>query len=271
MLIGCFHEATGEDQGFTVVCGWVTHDRRWAEFETDWRLLLLSYGVPCLHTLEMLKFQGPYAVWRDVPGKQSRFMSDAAAIIRSKVLWGFIFFVKHSAFTFANTLYDLTPLLHNPYALAARSCMEMVERWRAQTLASEPIEFIFDDLHPARNALTQATRALPPFLPEPFFEPSRDLPPNERWPAGRTGVTQLQAADYLAYQCRKAMLERTRIGSMRHRQSLQATIQTRFHMAGICSNKMMCRFCSEKNIKRKVPAKPVTYAPLGQGLSTPQI
>jgi hypothetical protein len=263
MLVGYFNEAAGENQGLTVVCGWVTHDRRWAEFEADWRLLLLSYGVPYLHMLEMPQCQGPYAGWRTVPGKQCRFLRDAGAIIRSKVLWGFIFFVKHSAFDFANTLYEVTPVVKNPYALAARSCMEMVEQWRTQRLASEPIEFIFDELDPARNALTEATRAIAPFLPEPFFEPSRDLPPNERWPAGRSGATQLQAADYLAYECRTAMLDRTRIGSMRHRQSLQAIVQARFHMGGICSNKMMCRFCSDKNIKRKVPASAVTYASLG--------
>jgi len=263
MLIGYFNEAAGEDQGLTVVCGWVTHDRRWAEFEADWRLLLLSYGVPYLHMLEMPECQGPYAGWRNVPGKQYRFLQDAGEIIRSKVLWGFIFFVKHSAFEFANTLFEVTPAVKNPYALAARSCMEMVEQWRTQTSASEAIEFIFDDLDPGQNALTEATRTIPPRLPEPLFEPSRDLPPNEQWPAGKSGVTQLQAADYLAYECRKAMLERTKIGSMRHRQSLQAIVQARFHMRGICSNKMMCRFCLDKNIKRKLPPNSAIYASFG--------
>jgi hypothetical protein len=263
MLIGYFDEAGGTDHGFTVVCGWVTHDGRWAEFEIDWRLLLLSYGVPYLHMLEMPQYQGPYAEWCNIPGKQGRFLRDAGAIIRARVLWGFIFFVKHSAFEFANTLFDLTTFVKNPYALAARSCMEMVEQWRTQTSRSEPIEFIFEDLGPGQGALTEATRAIPPFLPKPRFEPSRDLPPNEQWPAGKTGVTQLQAAEYLAYECRKAMLDRTRIGSMRHRQSLQARVQTRFHMGGFCSNKMMCRFCMDKNIKKKLPADSAIYASFG--------
>jgi hypothetical protein len=262
MLIGYFDEAGGKDHGFTAVCGWVTHERRWAEFERDWRLLLLSYGVPYLHMLEMPQHHGPYAGWRGIPGKQVRFLRDAGEIIRSKVLWGFVFFVKHSAFDYANTLFEVTAAVKNPYALAARSCMEMVERWRTQTSQADAIQFIFGELDREQAALTAAMRTILPALPEPRFEPSRDLPANPQWPAGKSGVTRLQAVDYLAHECRKAMLERTRIGSLRHRQSLQAVVQTRFHMGGICSNKMMCRFCVDRGIQRKRASNSTIHGPL---------
>jgi hypothetical protein len=263
MLIGYFDEAGGQEHDCTVVCGWVTHDQRWVEFENDWRLLLLSYGVPYLHMLEMFQCQGPYAEWCNVPGKQGRFLRDAGAIIRSKVLWGFIFFVKHSAFHSANRSFEVTATVKSPYALAARSCMEMVEQWRTRTSQSEAIQFVFEVLDREQAALTAATRAIPPILPKPSFEPSRDLPPNEKFPDGKSGVTQLQAADYLTYACREAILNRTRIGSLRHRQSLQAQLQARFHMGGICSNKMMHRFCLDRNIKRRHPEDPAVCASLG--------
>jgi hypothetical protein len=263
MLIGYFDEAEGRDQSFTMVCGWVTHEQRWAEFERDWRLLLLSYGVPYLDMLEMGQFQGPYAEWSGIPGKRGRFLRDAGAIIRSKVLWGFIFFVRHSAFEFANTLFDVTSGVKNPYALAARSCVEMVEQWRAQTSTPEDIEFIFEDLVRGQAALTVATKAITPALPKPSFEPSRDLLATEWRPSGKSGLTQLQAAGYLAHGCRNAMLDCTKIGSLRHRQSLQAIVQARFHMGGICSNKAMCRFCLENNMQKRRPADSPIYASFG--------
>jgi hypothetical protein len=139
----------------------------------------------------------------------------------------------------------------------------MVEEWRAQKSLSEDIEFIFEDLGRGQGARTEATKAITPSLPKPSFEANRHVPATEYRPGGKSEVTQLQAAGYLAYECRKAMLDRTKIGSMRHRQSLQAVVQARFHMGGICSNKAMCRFCLDRNIRKRRPPDSAIYASFG--------
>src|SRR5204863_9101411 len=61
-----------------------------------------------------------------------------------------------------------------------------------------------------------------PSLPAPIFKPGRDSRPSAKWPNGRKGIVQLQAADYLAYEIGKFARDHQLImsGSRNFRMSL---------------------------------------------------
>ena len=50
-----------------------------------------------------------------------------------------------------------------------------------------------------------------PRLPTPIFPPSRDQKPTKKFPTGKQGTVQLQAADYLAYEISKFTREHQNI------------------------------------------------------------
>lgn len=59
-------EAGGADEGFTVVCGWISTAAKWECFEVDWKLLLASNNLHYFHMKEFSQSTGPFGKWKDV-------------------------------------------------------------------------------------------------------------------------------------------------------------------------------------------------------------
>jgi len=198
MFTGYFDEAGGEDHGFTVVTGWIASIREWERFETDWKILLAKYNLPYFHMKEFSQSKGPFESWYKQEGRRSNFLRLAVEIIACYVKQGFACYVDHAVFDKVNANYDLSTAIGVPYSLAGRDCVAHSNQWLLNRKEELPIEYFFESGADGEEELRRIMRK--DGLPELIFKPSRDR-------EGERGVIPLQAADFAAYELRKAAVD----------------------------------------------------------------
>lgn len=218
MLTCYMDEAGGDDEGFTVVCGWVSTVSRWEQFEIDWRLFLASFDVTYFHMKEFSQSRGQFKKWKDAEGIRRHFLEDAAEIIMSHVQSGIVVNVHHGIFNQANQKIMLKEELSSPYALAGRACVAQVDKHTGR----KDVEYIFEDGGPDKGGLQRAM-GMEFRLPDPIFKPSRDI--KDKRGNLRKGLIQLQAADFLAYEIRKNRREVANKTGRKTRESLRAILR----------------------------------------------
>lgn len=248
-----FDDSGGKDHNFVFVCGWAATVHAWDRFEIDWKLFLAKHDVPYLHMKELSHFKGPFKKWEDSEPKRAKFLADATGIIHDASKMGFVCAVFHSDYNTVNSLYDLGAIFRSPYAIAGRGCMEMAYEWRKKE-ASLPveIEYIFDEQEPKeRQSLRHSAQSIEPHFEEPIFRSSRDIPPCRQFPEGRTGTVHLQAADYLAYECRKAFFDKLIRHKERVRRSLVKIMGCDVLM-GTRSAMNLARLCESLGVVKKL-------------------
>ena len=193
-------EAGGADHGFIAVCGWVASVERWQKFETEWKAMLTTYAVPYFHLKELAHYKGPYGKWQ-WEGREERdsLFMEASRIIRETVELGFLSVVWYDAFRKVNEQFHLKKHQRSPYAIAGRFCIARANEWMKRNGRSlREIEYFFEDGGPDIAGLTDLAKRTG--LQNPRFQPSRDT-------ETQGGFVQLQAADYLAYEVRKAVVD----------------------------------------------------------------
>lgn len=210
MLTCYFDESGGEELKFTFVCGFVASVNQWERFEIDWKIFLAKYDVPYFHMKEYSQSKGPFKKWApsSMQGTRADFMRDAAVIVKATAQLMFVSMVSHEIFDDFDSRYKLREEFSTPYALAGRLCVALANTWRRKTTFPLDMKYVFEDGCPDKGGLIKAM-ATPNLyrLPAPSFEPSRDVKKSRKWPDGRIGLVQLQAADYLAYEVRKLLID----------------------------------------------------------------
>ena len=203
-LVGMFEtycdESGGLDHGFIAVCGWLASVERWKQFETDWNAMLAAYEVPYLHMKEFAHYRGPFEKFQQLDsGPRIDFMKEATRTIQQSVEFGFVCVVNYEDFRNVNAQFQLKEHLRSPYALAGRFCIARSNAWvREQGHSLRDVAYIFEDGGPDMGGLVEVTKEAG--IKIPTFRPSRDTD-NE------LGMVQLQAADFLAYEMRKAVVD----------------------------------------------------------------
>lgn len=246
MLTCYFDEAGGAEHKFIVVAGYVSSVAQWLVFESDWKILLAKYQVPYLHMKEFAHFKGPFKKWEHQPGTRAHFLRTAADIINSNVNFGISVCVYYKDFEDAGNEFDLPSLFRSPYALAGRSCIMEANVVRGRTTTdSLDMEYIFEKGGPDAAGLVNAVRKITPTLPAPIFKPSRDT-------KSETGVIQLQAADYLAYEIRKYVKDHSayKRGERFPRASLGALTATDVHRR-FWNLERLLPLCGRLGLKKK--------------------
>jgi hypothetical protein len=217
-----FDAGGGEDHGFIVVNGWLSTLSKWDSFEVDWRLLLASYNLPYFHMKHFSQSTGPFSNWKGNETKRRIFLSNVAEIIKSHVQWGAACAVPLDVFEKVNRTYALDRAVGPPYSLAGRDCIaHMHEYLRAKNDgALPPIKYVFEDGDKGKGELIRVMQK--DGYSSPIFEPSVDQ--TTRKGEFRKGVVQLQAADFAAYELRKAIKDdpNDEWPMHRYRKSLQA-------------------------------------------------
>ena len=204
-LVGMFEtycdEAGGLDHGFIAVCGWLASVERWKRFETGWKQMLAAYEVPYLHMKEFAHFNGPFDKFLTADsGPRTNFMKGATRIIRESVEFGFVCIVNYEDFRKVNARFQLKELVRSPYALAGRFCIARSNLWvRSKGHSLRDVAYVFEDGGPDMGGLVELTKQ--DGIQIPTFSPSRDT-------EIQAGMVQLQAADFLAYEMRKAVVDR---------------------------------------------------------------
>jgi len=255
MMTCYFDESGGDDLKWTYVCGYVASVEQWKRFEVDWKIFLAKYDVPYFHMKEYSQSKGPFSGWKAkrMEGTRARFTRDAASIIGNHVQQSFVALVSHDIFDEADRIYDFRKVFNSPYALAGRMSVGLAIDWRMQSVKGPlDMEYIFEDGCPDKEGLIHSMTALVPYLEVPAFRPSRDFAPSPKWPRGRVGFVQLQAADFLAYENRKMLCDRDLIksGYRKIRASLLALSKVPLHLC-LAEPQTIDRICTLANITRR--------------------
>jgi hypothetical protein len=203
-MVSYFDESDSKSLDFTFVCGWTAAIPEWQQFEYDWKIFLAKYDVPYFHMREYAHSVGPFKKWKGKEGTRSNFMRTAASIICDTIQHGFVCCVSNEVFDEVDRAWELTSEFRSPYALAGRTCASLANEWQRNN-TSDPSEmaYVFEDGGPDEVGLCHAMGQIKPRLPAPIFQPGRHSKPTNKWPNGRQGLVQLQAADYLAYEMSK--------------------------------------------------------------------
>jgi hypothetical protein len=251
MMTCYFDESGGDDIKWTYVCGYAASITQWERFEIDWKIFLAKYDVPYFHMKEFSHSKGPFEKWKTDEAIRSCFMREAAEIIRHTIQHSFVSLVSHEIFAEANTHYKFHEVFSSPYALAGRACIESAYEW------GKEIEYVFEDGCPDKGGLLRAMNACLPCRETPSFKPSRDFKPSDRWPDGRVGIVPLQAADFLAYESRKLLVDREKLknGSRKFRKSLLALSKNVPLSLCLLTPDAIDKICSESHIERRVHDK----------------
>lgn len=199
MFRSFFDEGGGEDHGFLAVCGYVASLERWKRFETDWNQMLKDHDVPYLHMKFIAHCKPPYEKWKNNEDARGAFLRDAGSLVCNTVDYGFLCAVYYADFDKVNQQFYLRENYHSPYALAGRFCVARANLWMGRSSRSiKEIDYVFDRGGPDVTGLVELMQRSN--LQIPSFKPSRDT-------ENEAGMVQLQAADYFAYELRKAVVD----------------------------------------------------------------
>jgi hypothetical protein len=248
MMTCYFDESGGADLGWTYVCGYVASVDQWERFEIDWKIFLAKYDIPYFHMKECAHFKGPFSKWKNNESSRNCFLRDASLIIRAYVRHSFVSLVSHDIFAEANMIYKFCEVFKTPYSLAGRACIEAAH----EEIGSE-IKYVFEDGCPDKGGLIHSMTACLPCRRLPSFEPSRNFISTNQWPNGRIGVIPLQAADFLAYESRKLLIDREKlkIDPSKFRKSLLALSRNVPLTLCLITPDVIDRICVESHIERR--------------------
>ena|SRR5882672_3213114 len=254
MFTAYFDESGGKDIGFTFVAGYAASIAEWNSFEVDWKLFLAKFQVPYLHMKWFSQSTNCYTKWKGKENEpiRSRFMGMAAEIINAHARRAFLSMVSNEEFEEIDKIYTLHERFKSPYALTGRAAIGLANNWaRNPRTRSLDIEYVFEDGGPDKGGLISAVEKLPPFLPSPSFKPGRDTTSSKKWPDGRSGVVQLQAADYLAYEARKVAFNIVHHRPRVARKSLQALTKVELDRS-TWDRPRLLRLCEGANFEKRI-------------------
>jgi len=197
---------------------------------------------------ECSQFKGPFAKWKSNQSCRSLFLRDATSIARAYVQHSFVSLISHEIFAEADRVYKFCEVFKTPFSLAGRACIEA-----AHDVMGREMEYIFEDGCPDKQGLIHAMTACLPCRELPSFKSSRDFQPSNQWPDGRTGIIPLQAADFLAYESRKLLVDREKLkhGRTRFRKSLLALSKNVPLSLTLLTPEVIDRICLESHIERR--------------------
>lgn len=191
---------SGQGKGVWVVSGWLATVERWERFAVDWKLVLAKYNVPYFHMKEFAHSRGAFANgWKGENNKRELFIRALLDVVGSHAQAGFACMVDSSSFDEVDREYCVRETFGNEYAVCARTCVAEVNNWILGNNYRHAPEYVFED-GDERGRLSYLMESQG--YPSPIFKPSRDKATQTG--IAITGLTPLQAADFAAYEMRKA-------------------------------------------------------------------
>jgi hypothetical protein len=128
-----------------IVAGYIASIEQWAQFESDWKQLLLDVGVDALHMRDFNPSLRQFALWKDDWKRRETFRNRVVQLIRTHVRRGFAGAVILRDYAKVNATYHLQDRSLKPYPLAALNCVNKGERWRVGHSYIEPIRYVLED------------------------------------------------------------------------------------------------------------------------------
>ncbi len=196
MLTAYFYESgTQAGSPAVVVAGYLAPNDQSRRFETEWQDILADAGIQLFHMSQYESRHGPYKDWDDP--KRKRVLERLIVATRN---WTVIPVGAAVALVEFHNAFSTSPEL-SPYAFCMLQCFARIGEWADTYKLSEPIAYVVEsgagfnrDLDMLKQTLsgTEARKARYRF--------------EALTVADKKNVTPLQAADMLAYEMYKEMV-----------------------------------------------------------------
>ncbi len=222
-----FDESYSKNANAYSVAGYVASVEQWTEFEREWKAMLEDFGVAYLHKRELEDLWGEFRYAREwTKDKQDELKKAvnkrACGIILRRVNAGFAASVYKSDWREFDKGRWAEALGEGFYAAGAFQCLKLVASWMQRFNRNEPMRYIFEKGAEGQEevrVLLRRTEKDPVArnmarMAGWSFEPKKDeVVKGVLYP----GVIPLQAADFLAYEINKHMVNRVVDGIQRHK------------------------------------------------------
>lgn len=206
---GYCDESEETNSEIVVVAGLIAPTARWERFETDWKLVLASYGIDYFHAVEFYHSDGPWkrgTQW-DAESYRASFIAKLLSVVQAletKPDVAVVSLVWKKDYKLIFPKHDIVKMsVGTAYTVGCTGCWWLGAKWMEEQVKSEKICFFFDDGH---EHIGDAAVA---------YQKAKNYPPYaERYKMGGIIFTNdkdfvpLQAADLLAYGVMRNMRAR---------------------------------------------------------------
>lgn len=217
-----YFDASGhpdEMPGAVFVTGFVSTIDKWLLFEAEWLALLDRHGIePPFHMSEFATGQPPFEEWEGDLKRQTAFHVEVRQLLKKRMNKSFGQGVLTADLERVRREYELptaaTPpretigvTLADAYTYCAVGAFLLAQDWKdKRMLPGERIEYVYETGDEHQPHFAHAMREL--FGVDPIFRKKEESVP-------------LQAADYLAWEHRKVLMEQIQNSSRPTRKSLR--------------------------------------------------
>jgi Protein of unknown function (DUF3800) len=215
MFTAYFDESsTHAGSSLIVIAGGASDDVQWSFFEAEWKGLLEEFKVPYFHMRKFAHSIGPFASWKRDEKRRRQFIKRLVGILRRRVTVSIGLVLLLDAYHEVVTQEKLRDF-GTPYALCGNLCVRLAGEWAQRRKHDEPIKFVFES--GARDA-AELQRG---------FNTARTIEAIQKQYrmgcfefAGKKDLGALQAADFIAWELHKTMVEYQKDPRRRVRESL---------------------------------------------------
>ncbi len=158
-LFSAYFDASGNaiEQPFVVVSGYIANFQQWKLLEDCWKNTHAKYGVSLpFHAADLAaaisnpNYKGQHNARQDYvalandPDRANEFFFEISVLQVTFVHCAITVIVPMDIYREVDSLLELRQKVP-PYALAARTCIEMVREWEERFDVPEPVECIFEE------------------------------------------------------------------------------------------------------------------------------
>jgi hypothetical protein len=251
-LFTAYFDASGNavDQPFVIVTGYIANFQQWKFFEDCWKNAHTKYGVNLpFHAADLASaISNPsykhqrnarhdyVALARD-PSKANEFFFEVSVLEVTFVHCAVTVIVPMQVYSEVNSLLDLRAQVP-PYAVAARTCIELVRDWEKRFDVPEPVECIFEEGDFEQGKFTSL-----------MVDEGATLPIYKK----KIDFAGLQGADHYAWERANAMKPKLVSGHIPHRLSFEMQLGAipKLHLQSTAAH--LINICHIKNIAIRQP------------------
>lgn len=191
--LSLYCDASGnEREPLTVVGGVIASAQEWKDFEPKWRAVLKASKVEYFRASEFASSTGAFAKgWKKNQKRRDAFSWQLLQTIGSTVRWWCAIAILQSEYEKADRIYEVHEN-YQPFTIASVTCIELATKWReGSKLDYLPLKYFFESGDDHWGQMSDRIK-------ERFGAPP--IPGDKKDPPH-------QAADFVAYEARKAYVE----------------------------------------------------------------
>jgi hypothetical protein len=196
VMLNAYFDASASQQGTRVMtmAGFVSTEKKWVKFETEWNGILQHYEIPYFHMKDFTGSTGAFKTWEGKEERRINFLIDLIRVAKKRVHKGFMCSVRLEDFEEVNRDFKLREHWGCEYSFVGMSVVSDVMNWKKKHFPRASIKYILEDGDSGNADLKRCLKSSD--LPYSF------TPKKEKPNSTFKYITPFQLADFAAWESR---------------------------------------------------------------------